>query len=272
MSINNSQSEEHIVDISNLAQPIEPVSGPDRRAFIKTAVATAAGFVASAALSEQASEALTGQQTQSNDLHKDLHAFVGKWNLEQKQWNGPHDASPKVNRGHCECTLMLDGLATLMVTEIPATGYKGVALQTYNAVHQQFELAYVDSNNRQGVLSMVGQPARDPARSELREKFSTSTTQQRVWTTRTAQAACLPQATLLASEAAIKEEPILATAFSNARAESFAPPQTSTKIEVPMRLVENQVSADRWVLEFFLPGPGGKEFLAQQNVFVRAEK
>src|SRR5262249_14139325 len=55
-----------------------------------------------------------------------LQEFVGDWNVTQKIWTSPNN-EPTINRGRSTCTSILGGTATLMVTEMQTSNFKGVA-------------------------------------------------------------------------------------------------------------------------------------------------
>ncbi len=196
-------------------------------------------------------------------MHRELHDFIGDWNLRQQVWSEP-GGDPKVFKGYCTCVPVLDGVATLMTTVVEEKNFKGVSLMTFNKRERRYELAWVDTEGDMGVLMMGGWNSRSDGEKSLRKAFGASAKEVRVWSTNLESAsACLP-------------EDVLATVaeFAGAaRAESAsglmlaeAPAQTG----VAMRLVENKVSDKQWVLQFFVPGPGGSDFLVQQNEFTRA--
>src|ERR1700759_90921 len=93
-------------------------------------------------------------------MHKALHDFVGKWKVTQKLWSSP-GAEPVTNRGKTECSLILNGLATLMVTEMETSDFKGVAVITYNNKESRYDLAWIDSISDQGFTLMEGQPSKN---------------------------------------------------------------------------------------------------------------
>lgn len=190
--------------------------------------------------------------TQVTEIHKGLHDFQGKWKVEQKQWTGP-SADPVTHHGHCDYTVILGGLAAQMHVSIKATNFEGMGLLSYNVEEGRLEMSWVDTLSREGIISMYGQPEKKLASPAILKAFSSTATQEREWST--------------SCDSACVEPRVLAAAASNVSVTRLAgapAPQT-----VPMRLVENKISADHWVLDFFLPGPQG-EFLAQQNSFTRA--
>jgi hypothetical protein len=145
-----------------------------------------------------------------------------------------------------------------MVTEIKATGFQGMGLMTFNTKTSSYDMAWLDTISDQGILIMGGEQRQVASNAMLRSEFGKSATQQREWTTALeTESACLPGDSLDA-----------AATFA---AETSAKARTAGKAtSVPMRLVENKISDNQWVLEFYVPGPSGKDFLVQQNTFTRA--
>jgi Protein of unknown function (DUF1579) len=188
------------------------------------------------------------------DVHKGLHEFVGNWKLEQKQWSAPN-AKPVIHHGTTEYTVILNGLAAVMNVDVPSSGFKGLGLLTYNIKDGHLDMAWIDTLSDQGIVMMSGLPEKAPAAHSIRSAFSQEATQERTWTTVVnAASACVPSKVLAAA----------APHVNVARTAGAPAPQT-----VPMRLVENKISDNHWVLDFYLPGPEG-EYLAQQNSFTRA--
>jgi Protein of unknown function (DUF1579) len=194
-------------------------------------------------------------------MHTALHDFVGHWNVTQKIWSSPQ-AEPVTNRGKTECSVLLDGLATMMTTEMSTSDFKGVALITYNEQQGRYDLAWLDTISDEGITLMGGQQNRTPSHPRLQAEFGKTATQERSWSTAVAAAsACLPSDALAA-----------ASTFAVAGKQSVDAALARGTSPVPLRLVENKVSDNHWVLEFFVPGPDGQEFLVQQNTFTRGGK
>jgi hypothetical protein len=200
------------------------------------------------------------KQRQVTSKHTALHDFIGDWNVSQKVWSAPN-AQPVSYKGKSRCSVLLDGLATVMTTEIDATGFKGIALMTYNQKQNRYDLAYVDTISDEGLLIMNGQSSGAPSAERLTSTLGRKATAEREWQTGvSAGTACLPGDALQ----------FAARAIDASRA--AIPQGIDDTADIPMRLVENKVSNDEWVLEFFVPNPDGGEFLAQQNTFTRAGK
>lgn len=197
------------------------------------------------------------------DALRELHEFEGDWRVEQRLWPDP-DQDPMISRGRTECRVLLDGLAVLMITELEgANTMKGVALMTQGSDNGGLEMAWVDTLSGGGILRMDGDATKAPSRDSL-VRHHKNATQERVWTSQPAvpldnralaadTSACLPSDAALA----IAERGNVATAERTATA------------TLPLRIVENRVSADHWVLEFFAEGSDGNSMLVQQNTFER---
>ncbi len=213
-------------------------------------------------------------------MHKALHDFVGNWRVTQKLWSSP-GAEPVTNRGKTKCSLILDGLATLMVTEMDTSNFKGIAVITYNSKESRYDLAWIDSNSGQGFTLMAGQPSKNKSRSALRSEFGKTASEVRSWSTSVgtpnggalaltgaSAAACLPgDSFAAASQFAAAGERAFAAEGSARRARAGAARGDS---EVELSLVENKISDNKWVLEFYVPGPNGEQFLVMQNTFTRS--
>jgi Protein of unknown function (DUF1579) len=187
--------------------------------------------------------------------HMDLHDFVGEWVLSQKVWTDPK-GKPIEHRGKSKCTAILDGRATLMTTEMETEKFKGVALMTYDQKESKFDLAWLDTVSDNGILMMVGQGNKAPSHSTLQAEFGPKTTLVRQWQS------------AIVNQAACVQPPVLEAVARQASGGVQAAVETAPVI--PVRLQENKVSNDKWVLEFYVPGADGTQFLMQQNTFTRA--
>jgi hypothetical protein len=197
--------------------------------------------------------------------HQALHAFAGKWNVSQKQWRSPDDAVPTVNTGTSVATLILNGLGISMDTTL-SNGWHGIAVQTFNPLMGRFELMFLDSLSDQGVVAMVGTPTPVPSRAGLRAEFGDAAQQVRTWNT-----SIIPHTTCVpGSGSSTTGMAVASRRSSDAKVLPVSAKAPTTEPNIPLRLVENQVSPDKWVLEFFVTRPDGTEFMTQQNVFTRA--
>jgi hypothetical protein len=191
-------------------------------------------------------------------MHLDLHDFVGEWKVSQKLWTAPN-TQPVINHGITKCSTLLNGLATIMATEMYTSNFKGVALITHNPKQSRYELAWLDTISDQGILLMEGQQSHGPCHASILAEFGKTATQVREWTTVVAMAtACLPRAALQSASR-------FATVGTGPDAAMAAP----SVEQVPLSLIENKISQHQWVLEFYIPAPDGSQFLIQQNTFTR---
>jgi Protein of unknown function (DUF1579) len=189
-----------------------------------------------------------------------LYEFAGNWNVHQRLWLEP-DGDPVESDGRTQCRILLDGLAVLMITEITegANQMKGLALMTQDEARTGLQMAWIDTFAGAGITLMSGLAARAPSRDSLRELFPNATA-EREWQTNLGTAADV-QAVAPDVNACFPIEALEATRGDVALAE-----RTAT---IGLRVVENKVSDDQWVLEFFAPHPNGGEFLVQENTFQR---
>jgi hypothetical protein len=196
------------------------------------------GFPEDVVVAPAGNEPTTMPQAVATRHHASLQAFSGMWNVTQRQWRGPADTSPRIHTGKAACTVLLNGLSVIVETSL-SNGWQGVMLQTFNPLLGRFEMAFADTLGEQGIVFMTGRSTAEPSRPELQAQFGSLTRQVRSWTTS-------------AKRHAICTDPDR--------------PRTSTLL---MTIVENQVSPDQWVVEFFLTQEDGCRFLTQQNVFTR---
>ncbi|MCG8469378.1 MAG: DUF1579 domain-containing protein [Gemmatimonadetes bacterium] len=188
-----------------------------------------------------------------------LTQFVGDWDVQQEVWTEP-GTDPTVYRGRSNCKAIADGRATLMVTEVPDANFKGIALMTWNDSTSQYDMAYVDTLSDQGILRMSGRPAGSATASkELQATFGKAT-QERVWTAGVGHGPSKGGPHLSATHCVIDEVLHAGSGI----------PSDSGGHEFDLKLVENRVSDDEWVLEFFVGGAEGGESLVQRNQFTRA--
>jgi len=187
------------------------------------------------------------------EVHKGLHDFAGYWNLEQRQWSAPN-TKPVTHHGKAEYKVILNGLAAVMDVDVPSSGFKGTGLLTYNIKGGHLDMAWIDTISDQGIVMMSGLPEKVPAAASIRAAHPNAV-QERSWTT-----------VLLADSACVGGRVLTeAASHVNVARTAGAPAPES----VSMRLVENRISNDHWILDFYVPGPEG-EFLVQQNSFTRA--
>ncbi|MEU5633644.1 DUF1579 family protein [Streptomyces rishiriensis] len=202
-----------------------------------------------------------------------LYEFAGNWRVLQRLWANP-GSEPLESEGRTECRVLLDGIAVLMVTEIETGNrMKGVALMTQDEQRDGLTMAWTDTFTAGGITIMTGSSQKAPSREGLRQR-NPSATQEREWLTEIdGQAAELSasesegnagQAAIRSSEpnACLPESAMMAVRSAVAVEERAAAP-------MQMRIVENKISNDEWVLDFYMPGPDGNEFLMQENTFLR---
>jgi hypothetical protein len=178
--------------------------------------------------------------------HKALHELEGDWSIKQKMWVKP-GAEPVHNAGRYSCRILMNGLAILQSAELsgPLGKYLGVGLATWNIQQKRYETAWLDNMTQHGFIRFEGQTERKM--SATVHGLGGPATQERVWQTRTLEAGFVgPRSKELAARAKVGGD----------------------KGIIPMRLVENRVSADAWVAEFHAKTEEG-EVLLLQNEYSR---
>ena len=160
-----------------------------------------------------------------------LQEIVGDWFVDELLFRAP-DAEPVMNTGRTMCRSVLGGLAIIAINEIATSGDRTVALITFNPRDDRFEIVFVDSLSDVGIVSMTGRFLMTRSSEEIRTQFGKAATAVREWT--------------------------IAENFSG---------EPGITIE---RIVENQISIDRWVIQFFVRGSHG-EFMARQQVLTRVQ-
>lgn len=166
-----------------------------------------------------------------------LQELVGDWTVQQlvfapqtSERPGERTARQMTNIGRLTCRSLIEGVAIIQIVEIPASGVKRVSLITFNPNTENFELALVDSTSDVGTIPMTGEPLMTRSSEEIRARFGKASTAEREWT-------------LVQPPAGLPETAIV-------------------------RIVENQITDDKWVNQFFVNGPQG-EFLSEEQVLTR---
>jgi hypothetical protein len=160
-----------------------------------------------------------------------LQEIVGDWFVDELLFRAPN-AEPVVNTGRTMCRSALGGLAVIAINEIVMSRDRAVALFTFNPRDARFEAAIVNSLSDVGIVPYVGRFLMARSSEGIRAQFGKAATAIREWT--------------------------IAEDFSG---------EPGITVE---RIVENKISMDRWVIQFFARGSHG-EFLALQQVLTRVQ-
>ena len=174
------------------------------------------------------------------EMFRLLQALVGDWYIDQQVFRGPNTQPIKIT-GRVTCRSLIGGLAVIVITEIPASGLRIVQLMTYNPRTRRYELSIVDASLDQGLALLTGEQLNERSSPEIRARFGKAAMAVRQWDITDARTVLGE----LVGEVTTGEPPAL-------------------------RVIENQISADRWVVEFFLRGPEG-EFVVLENVITRVQ-
>ncbi len=193
------------------------------------------------------------------DKHRDLHDFEGEWHVIQQMWTEPNE-KPLVNRGRAEYHSILGGLAALKRLELDGDSghFAGVGIFTWNPNQARYEAVWLDSYSHNGFTAMTGKTDRAPSRANLAELLPGGPVrggeQLRQWAMSVSVGGCIsPDNVLFAVNPAAGTE--------HARKGGVD--------QNVVRLVENKISDDHWVLEFYANTPGGADLLIQQNSYTR---
>jgi hypothetical protein len=161
-----------------------------------------------------------------------LQDLLGDWIVDEFVFRTPN-AEPIVNLGRTTCRAAIGRLSMVVVTDIATSLQQTIMLQTFDPRQNRYELALVDSISDTGIVLMTGQTLNTRASEEIRAQFGKAALAVREWT--------------------------LATGQNLG--------QTGFEIE---RIVENKISDDRWVIQFFGRAAQHGEFLIKQQVLTRA--
>jgi hypothetical protein len=164
------------------------------------------------------------------EAFESLAEIIGDWLVEELLFRAP-DAEPVVNTGRTTCRAAIGGLAIVVTNDMPTSRERTVSLFTFNPKDQRFEFGFVNSASDLGIIRMTGRSVMTRSSEEIRARFGKAAMEIREWT--------------------------------------LAPGQAEIDIGLT-RLVENQISQDLWVLQFFAQGSHG-EFLIRQQVLTRAQ-
>ena len=172
-----------------------------------------------------------GRDENVAEAFRSLQEVIGDWFLEEQTFLTP-DAEPVVNTGRTMCRAAIGRLAIVATNEIQTSGETTVSLLTFNPRDERFEFVFVNSRSDVGVVPMTGRLVMTRSSEQIRARFGKA-------------AMVIREFTLV---------------------ENFSAEPGST-IE---RIVENQISNDLWVLQFFARAPQG-EFLIRQQVLTRIQ-
>ena len=130
------------------------------------------------------------------------------------------------------CRAVVGRLAILATNDIQTSGERTVSLLTFNPGKERFEFVFVNSLSDVGIVPMTGRSVMTRSPEEIRAQFGKTAMVIREWTV----------------------------------TENFSV-EPGITIE---RIVENKISNDLWVLQFFARAQHG-EFLIRQQVLTRVQ-
>jgi len=188
------------------------------------------------------------------DEHSALQEVNGEWFVETKQWTAAR-STPLINHGRMVSRSILGGLGQLITHETRGEvgPYQGIGVFTWNIQHKRYDGVWLDSASRSGIQVMWGRADRGMSRAGLVSKGKVATRERVHSANITPEAGacpCLPG----------NIEEILARVNPNPT-EAAAPPAGGP---LTLNLVENRVSADHWILEFYVGST-----LVMQNTYTR---
>jgi hypothetical protein len=165
-----------------------------------------------------------------------LQELLGDWIVDEFVFRTP-TAEAIVNIGRTTCRAAIGRLAMVVITDIASTGEQMIQLQTFDPRQNRYELALVNSLSDTGIVLLTGQTVNQRSSEEIRVQFGKQAMAVREWNLVTGQAG------------------------------GQTGGQTGFEIE---RIVENKISNDRWVIQFFGRTAQHGEFLIKQQVLSRA--
>jgi hypothetical protein len=172
-----------------------------------------------------------GRDENVAEAFRSLQDVVGDWFVDELTFRAP-DAEPIVNTGRTMCRAAIGRLAVVAINEIQTSGERTASLITFNPRDERFEFVFVNSLSDVGIIPMTGQLVMTRSSEAVRARFGKA--------------------------AMVIREFTLAENFSV---------EPGITIE---RIVENKISNDLWVLQFFARAPHG-EFLIRQQVLTRVQ-
>lgn len=172
-----------------------------------------------------------GRDENVGEAFRSLQEVIGDWLVDERTFLAPN-AEPVVNTGRTMCRAAVGRLAILAINDIQTSGETTASLLTFNPRDERFEFVFVNSLSDEGIIPLTGQLVMTRSSEEVRAQFG--------------------KAAMVIREFTI--------------AENF-PVEPGLTIE---RIVENKISNDRWVLQFFARAPHG-EFLIRQQVLTRVQ-
>lgn len=159
-----------------------------------------------------------------------LQEIIGDWFCDELVFRAPN-AEPVVNTGRTTCRATIGRLAIVAINELETSGERIVSLITFNPRDERFEMSYVNSLSDVGINLMWGQLVNARSSEQVRAQFGKAAMVIREWLGRTDQE------------------------------------QAGNDL---VRIVENKISNDRWVLQFYARAQHG-EFLVRQQVLTRVQ-
>lgn len=170
-----------------------------------------------------------GQNIQEEFLS--LQDLLGDWIVDEFVFRAPN-AEPIVNVGRTTCRAAIGRLSMVVITDIATSLQQTIQLQTFDPRQNRYELALVDSLSDTGIVVMIGQTLNTRSSEEVRAQFGKAAMAVREWT--------------------------------------LAPGQNLGQPGIDIeRIVENKITEDRWVIQFFGRAQHG-DFLVKQQVLTRA--
>lgn len=172
-----------------------------------------------------------GRDENVAEAFRSLQEVIGDWFVDELTFLAPN-TEPVVNTGRTMCRAAVGRLAVVAINDIQTSGETTASLITFNPRDERFEFVFVNSLSDVGIVAMTGQSVMTRSSEEVRAQFG--------------------KAAMVIREFTVTEN---------------FPVEPGTTIE---RLVENKISNDLWVLQFFARAPHG-EFLIRQQVLTRVQ-
>jgi hypothetical protein len=170
------------------------------------------------------------------DEFQDLLELVGDWVVDEfvfRTQTAAQHAEPIVNIGRVTCRTAIGRLAIVVVTDIASSLEQTITLNTFDPRQNRYELALVDSNSDTGIVLFAGQTLNTRASEEIRAQFGKAAIAVREWT--------------------------------------IASGQQAGQVGIEFdRIVENKISDDRWVIQYFGGRAQHGEALVKQQVLTRS--
>jgi hypothetical protein len=175
--------------------------------------------------------------------HKALADFeAGEWYATERVFPAP-GASPIERKGRASYRLLVDGRAGLLETQLEnpdGSPYQSMTLATWNVTKARFEGVFMDVHSFDGFDPLTGSKVTS---LDAERKVSSAVSAQRTWDG----SVTMPRMSRMGADTE----------------------QMVGVDRLPVRLVENRINENEWMLLGIMLDPNGDEFVGMEWTFTR---